>query len=389
MRLYGRMTAGLLGMALVAAACSSDDDTDAAEADEAERPEETAAETAFPAAEWAEDDAAELGFDPAKLEEIAAEAEANKSFCLLVVRHGEIAAEWTWGEQAPVEVFSATKSYASTLVGIAEAEGKLDIDDKVSDYVPEWKGTPSESVTIKNLISNDSGRFWSFESDYQKMVGAADRTAYSIGLDQAADPGTVWVYNNSAIQVLEAVLEEATGQQVTEYAEEKIFEPLGMADTKMTTDESGNANVFFGLQSTCRDMARFGHLFLNEGSWEGDELVPAAWVDEAIGAPSTPLNASYGYLWWLNREGPQPNPVAATDPNAPPAEDGQSVPGAPDDMYWAHGLGDQIIQVDPGSDTVVVRLGPASTDYETFGRKATSRIVTEALTDPEMTNSRG
>jgi CubicO group peptidase (beta-lactamase class C family) len=287
------------------------------------------------------------------------------------------------GDQAPVEVFSATKSYTSTLVGIAEADGKLDVDDEVADYVPEWKGTPSEDVTIKNLISNDSGRYWDFETDYQKMIGAADRTAFSIGLSQAADPGAVWVYNNSAIQVLEAVLEKATGQPVADYAQEKIFEPLGMADTKMTTDNAGNANVFFGLQSTCRDMARFGHLFLNEGSWDGTELVSAGWVDEATGAQSTPLNASYGYLWWLNRKGPQPNPIAATDPNAPQAPDGQSVPSAPEDMYWAHGLGDQIIQVDPGSDTVVVRLGPATEPAGGgFGRGQTSDVVTWALVDP-------
>lgn len=379
------MTAGLLGVALVASSCSSDDDDASSSAGE------DAPETVFPGADWATEDPADLGFDDAELEKVAAAAEADSSFCLLVVRHGRIAGEWYWGDSSATtatETFSATKSYTSTLVGIAQAEGKLDIDDKVSQYVPSWAGTPSEDVTIKNLISNDSGRHWDFDTDYGGLITAADRTAFGIGLAQDADPGTVWVYNNSAIQVLEAVLEEATGQQVADYAEAELFSPLGMADSKMTTDPSGNTNVFFGLQSTCRDMARFGHLFLNGGDWDGTEIVPPAWVDEATGAPSTDLNSGYGYLWWLNRFGPQPNPGSATDPDAsgpdaaPP--EGQAVPDAPDEMYWAHGLGNQIIAVDPTSETVVVRLGPMSDTSEGFGRAETTKVVTEALVDPDL-----
>lgn len=386
-RFTTRLTAAVLGLGLLAASACSSDKSDASDDDA--KDEDEAVETVFPGDEWTTGDPEELGFDPAKLEEIAAAAEADSSFCLLVVRHGKVAGEWYWGESTPTsasEVFSATKSYASTLVGIAQAEGKLDIDDKVSEYVPEWVGTPSEDVTIKNLISNDSGRHWDYRTDYMGLVGAPDRTAFGISLAQDADPGTVWVYNNSAIQVLEAVLEEATGQQVADYADEKIFSPLGMGDSEMTKDGAGNTNVFFGLQSTCRDMARFGLLFLNKGSWDGDEVVPEAWVDEAVGAPSTDLNSGYGYLWWLNRHGAQPNPGSATNPDesgpdaAPPQ--GQAVPDAPEDMYWAHGLGNQLISVDPGSDTVVVRLGPMSDTITGFGRDDIAKVVTEALVDP-------
>lgn len=390
MRCGTRMTGAILGAALLAAsACSSDDDAADDETKSDDTSSEDAAAAVFPGDEWATADPEELGFDPAKLDEIAAAAEADNSFCLLVVRHGKVAGEWYWGDSTATsasEVFSATKSYTSTLVGIAQAEGKLDIDDKVSEYVPEWAGTPSADVTVKDLISNDSGRHWDFRTDYNGLIAAQDRTAFGIGLTQDADPGTVWVYNNSAIQVLEQVLEKATGQQVADYAEEKIFEPLGMDHSDMTTDVAGNTNVFFGLQSTCQDMARFGQLFLNHGDWDGTEVVPPAWVDEAVGAPSTDLNSGYGYLWWLNRLGPQPNPGSATDPDesgpdaAPP--DGQAVPDAPDDMYWAHGLGNQLISVDPGSDTVVVRLGPMSDTTTGFGRAEIAKVVTEALADP-------
>lgn len=388
-----RLTAAVLGMALLAAACSSDgsaSDDDGGDAGD-DTPETTAPEapaTAYPGADWATADPAELGFDPAQLEEIAAAADAEKSFCFLVVRHGEIAGEWYFGDETPTsahEVFSATKSYASTLVGLAQAEGKLDIDDKASAYIPEWEGTPSGDVTVKDLISNDSGRHWDLGTDYGGLIGAPDRTAFGIGLTQDGPPGTIWAYNNSAIQTLDAVIEAAVGQSPADYAEEKIFGPLGMADTEMTLDGAGNTNMFFGMQSTCRDMARFGHLFLNDGNWDGGEVVPAEWVEEATGAPSQDLNAAYGYLWWLNRKGPQPNPVAATDPNSPDAGtvEGQAVPEAPEDMFWAHGLGDQIIAVDPGSDTVVVRLGEGEAGGTAFSRAAMAKVVTEALVDPD------
>lgn len=279
-------------------------------------------------------------------------------------------------------MFSATKSYSSTLVGIAQAEGKLDIDDKASKYIPEWAGTPSADVTVKDLISNDSGRHWDFQTDYPGLIGAADRTDYAIGLKQDAPPRTVWVYNNSAIQTLDAVLEKATGVHPADYAEDKIFDPIGMAHSHMTLDNAGNTNTFFGLQSTCQDMARFGYLFLRKGNWDGEQLVPEAWVDEATGHPSQKLNAGYGYLWWLNRFGPQPSPAAATDPNAGPSPDGQAVPDAPDDMFWAIGLGNQLISVDPGSDTVVVRIGPATANgTSAFGSQAIAKVVTEALVD--------
>ena len=384
-----RWTAAIVGMSLLAAACSSGD----SESSEEEPPTEDVADeeaadpgpdVAYPGTEWDTVDPAEAGFDPAKLEEIAAAAEAEQSFCFLVVRHGKLVGEWYFGEETPTsahEVFSATKSYASTLVGLAQADGLLDIDDKASEYIPEWAGTPSEDVTVRNLISNDSGRHWDFQTDYQGLITAPDRTAFGVGLTQDAAPGTVWAYNNSAIQTLDGVLDAVLDQEPAEYAEDRIFEPIGMADSHMTLDGAGNTNMFFGLQSTCRDMARFGHLFLNEGTWDGDEVVPADWVEQAIGAPSQELNAAYGFLWWLNRTGPQPGPAAATDPNAPPGEDGQAVPGAPEDMYWAHGLGDQIIAVDPGSDTVTVRLGPAAAAADTFGRADMARVVTEALVE--------
>jgi CubicO group peptidase (beta-lactamase class C family) len=153
----------------------------------------------------------------------------------------------------------------------------------------------------------------------------------------------------------------------------------------MTRDPAGNALMFMGLRSTCRDMARYGVLMLDHGRWGSKQVVSSAWVDAATGRSSTALNAAYGYLWWLNRKGVVASPLAAVSIDAaanPTTTRGQMVTGAPDDMYWAIGLGNQIIQVDPGSKTVVVRLGTgeARPTPPTFGTAEASRVVTEAVT---------
>jgi CubicO group peptidase (beta-lactamase class C family) len=344
---------------------------------------------AIPGAEWQTVAPASVGLDPAKLDQIAATAQQGKSNCLLVVRDGKIAGEWYFrgtNKDSVQDVYSATKSYTSTLVGIAQDDGDLEIDDKASTWITQWRNTPSDVVTVRDLLSNDSGRQWSPAIDYVQLLRAADRTAFAVGLNQAAPPGTVWAYNNSAIQTLQRVLQGATGRDPVDFARQRIFDPLGMTHTTMTRDRAGNAQMFEGLRSTCRDMARFGVLMLNRGRWGDRQIVSSAWVDAATGKPSTPLNAGYGYLWWLNHEGVLASPLVATNLDAarnPTTSHGRIVPGAPDDLYWALGLGNQLIQVDPGTRTVVVRLGtgePRPTP-PTFGPAEASKVVTDAVTD--------
>jgi CubicO group peptidase (beta-lactamase class C family) len=341
----------------------------------------------FPEPDWRVADAESLGFDPAVLEAVRQKAEDAGSNCLIVTRNGQIAAEWYWNgtdQHSAQEVFSATKSYTSTLVGIAQAEGKLDIDDPATKYIPEWIGTPSETVTIRNLISNNSGRHWDFETDYRKMaVEAQDKTRFAIELGQDAPPGDVWAYNNSAIQTLDRVIEKATGMPTHEYAQQKLLGPIGMRDSKMRTDAAGNTLTFMGLQSTCRDMARFGYLFLNKGNWNGTQVVPGAWVDEAT-RPSQDLNVGYGYLWWLNRRGRLANPVQpVTAQEGGSTEDGQMAPGMPEEIYWALGLGNQIIAVSPSTGVVTVRLGTVNHPRgSTFTNADAARPAVEGLSAP-------
>jgi CubicO group peptidase (beta-lactamase class C family) len=339
----------------------------------------------YPGTEWEHADATAAGFDPAVLDDLAAEAEAADSNCLVVTRHGKIVADWYWKGTGPgttQEVFSVTKSLTSTLVGLAQADGDLDLDDPAADSIPAWAGTPAAAVTVEDLISNDSGRHWDLNTDYVGLTTAGDRTAFAVGLGQDAAPGQVWAYNNAAIQTLDAVLEATTGQQPADMAAQRVLGPIGMADSRMTRDPSGNTNTYFGLQSSCEDLARFGYLFLRDGMWDGQRIVPADWVDAATGAPSQEVNAAYGYLWWINHLGPLTGPLdPMTLEQAATRPDQRVVPSAPEGMYWAQGLGGQVVQVDPGSDTVVVRLGPG-TAGSSYGMANTARVVTEALVRP-------
>jgi CubicO group peptidase (beta-lactamase class C family) len=390
------LAAGLCSAALACSSGGSGSSGGAAagrgdrEAAAAEAP--AASDAVFPGADWATADAASLGFDQAKLDAIAADAQAGGSNCLLVVRKGKVAGAWYWNgtdAASSQEVFSATKSYASTLVGMAQADGKLRITDKASKYITEWQGTPSEPVTIENILANDSGRQLSPQVDYTQLPYAPDMDALAIGLSQEHDPGTSWGYNNSAIQTLDRILSRALGSDVASYAQSRLLDPIGMTHSHMTMDRSGNTKLFMGLQSTCPDMARFGYLFLRDGDWDGDQIVPADWVSAATGQPSQDLNSAYGFLWWLNRSGTVLSAGQATGQGGTAAsEDRQMVQGAPDDMYFALGLGGQIIAVDPGSETVVVRLAPfrglsgGNGGLPNFGVGDVARVVTEALVDP-------
>jgi CubicO group peptidase (beta-lactamase class C family) len=261
------------------------------------------------------------------------------------------------------EIFSATKSMTSFLVGIAQDQGLLDLDDPAADYIPEWRGTAAEAITVRNLLSNDSGRHYDFRTDYLAMAaGARDKTGFAIDLAQDAEPGTTWAYNNSAIQSLEAVLEAATGEDMADFAQEHLFGPLGMSAT-INHDPAGNTLAFMGAQAGCLDLARFGLLALNEGTWDGEQVVSADYVRQAT-TPSQALNTVYGLLWWLNSDGTR---IAGLDGSgAPIVEDGTYAwPDAPPDTYAAQGLGGQLVVVIPSEGLVITRLGPTGEDAST------------------------
>ncbi len=296
------------------------------------------AELVFPAAEWDTADAAEMGIDEEVLATLVAEAEATGSSCLMVTRNGHMVGEWYWDREPndPQRTFSTTKSFTSGLVGIASDAGVLAVSDPASDYITEWQGTESEAVLVEDLLQNDSGRYHDFTTDYLGMaLQAVDKSQFSIDLEQAHEPGTEWKYNNSAIQTLETVLERALDEpDIATWGTRNMLEPIGMTDSAWLTDDAGNALTFMGIESTCRDMGRYGLLWLADGTWDGEEIISSAYVESAL--EPVPINEGYGYLWWRH------DPAAPLWPSSP-------------DTYAALGLGGQFISVDPDAGLVVTR----------------------------------
>ncbi len=329
----------------------------------------TARDYVYPDPEWAVETPEAHDLDSTLLQGVADFAEARASDCLVITRDGAIVGEWYWngwGETTEQNVFSVTKSFTSALVGIAQDRGELNVREKASEYISEWVGTASEDVTIQNLISNDSGRHWDFWTDYvRNALLASDKTAFAIGLGQQYEPGTVWRYNNSAIQTLERVLHQATGEDVAVYADRHLFEPLGMASS-YGRDPAGNPMTFASLSASCRDLARFGYLYLRGGRWSGGtQIVSDEWVEESI-QPSTPLNSAYGYMWWLNRPGHWAGSLLEEG-------DGKPMPNLPDNVFRASGAFNQIIFVDPGTDIVFTRIGWVTS----LGDMTSSELVEE------------
>jgi CubicO group peptidase (beta-lactamase class C family) len=368
-----------ISVAFLAAACS-DGGSDIAERLAAQQRAENAV---YPSANWAEGNAADLGFDPATLDQIAAEADPQTN-CLLVTRHGEIVYEqyWNgWTEESTENVMSVTQAFTSTLVGIAQDEGHLNVDDPISQYIPELAGTESANVTIRDILSHVTGR----ESTnsigntqlHQQLITAPNPGQFAVGLSQDHEPGTVWSQNLPAIELLNPILTAATGQDPATYAQEKLFEPIGATHTRMTQNGSGVTWMHAFAETSCRDAARFGYLFLRQGNWNGRQVVSQEWVQEATN-PSQELNQGWGYFWWLNRPGSLVSMDNVLTPDYDEPSDLQLVPEAPEEMYWALGFGGRLVQVDPATDTVVVRLG--GSEHE--GSEADAmQLVTSTITD--------
>ncbi|WP_456697432.1 serine hydrolase domain-containing protein [Aeromicrobium sp. P5_D10] len=306
----------------------------------------------FPGAEWSRSRAGDWS-------DLDATLAQDGSTCLAVIKDGVLVHEAYWnggGPDRPQKVYSITKSMTSLLIGMAVDRGALDLDGP-------------ETVTLRSLLSMTSGRHWDEAMDRRMIRAEPDKSAYAVDVAQDRAPGRSWIYDNTAIQALEAVLDDLDeSQDVVALAKRHLLEPLGMQNTTWGRDAAGNALTFSGVESTCQDLARVGHLMLSKGSWKGERLLSADYVRQAT-APSSTLNSAFGLLWWTNAKGRVVEVLRqagfATD-KAP--YEGRIAPNVPGDAYWAFGYGNQYIAVVPSEGVVAVRLGrrPASPDRVTF-----------------------
>ncbi len=313
-------------------------------------------EWVYPEPSWTVASPEDQGMDPDKLGQATDIAAAEDSGCLVVTRRGVIVHEWYapgWDAGTRTDVFSITKSVTGALVGIAQAQDLLHVDDFASEYIEPWATTDAATVTIGNLLQQDSGRHWDFFDDYVGLDAVAgSKSTYAIERPQQHPPGTWWEYNNAGVQTLEPILRAATGQDVAAWANEELFQPIGMS-AEFAHDGEGNTVTYAHLESDCRSLARLGYLYLRRGRWVDQQVLPASWV-EASTTPRTPHNDAYGYLWWLNQPGHWVRPSLPGRNEG----DGLLLPNAPLGAYTARGLRAQLIAVDPETEVVFTRLAP-------------------------------
>lgn len=276
------------------------------------------------------------------------ESKHTKSFMILV--NGRIVMEnyfnghtvtsnWYWA--------SAGKTLTSTLSGIAEQEGLININNKVSNYLGTgWTSTPitkENLITCKNLLSMNSG-----------LNDALGDDVSPSNLQYIADAGTRWAYHNVYVK-MQDVIAQASGQTWSVYFNAKLRDKIGMNGVWLNSGTSDDLSVYW---STTRSMARFGLLNLNKGNWDGTQILNETFFSQATNT-SQNINLAYGYLWWLNGKSSYHLPQSQLQFN------GSLIPNGPNDMFMALGKNDQKIYIIPSKKMVVIRMGEAA-DEQNF-----------------------
>ena len=243
------------------------------------------------------------------VQEADQKVDAMNSFIL--VRHGHVVAEGWWtpySAEQPHSLYSLSKSFTSTAVGLAISEGKLSVSDHVLKFFPdEAPVDPSKnlsSMRVRDLLRMATGQRAEDIASFP-FSSSKDLVKAFLEMPVPDKPGTHFIYNTPATYMLSAIVKKVTGQTVLEYLGPRIFEPLGIANPTWDASAQGIPFGGFGLSIRTEDIARFGQLYLQRGKWNGRQLVPEAWVDEATSLqiangsdPDSDWDQGYCYQFW-------------------------------------------------------------------------------------------
>ncbi len=294
---------------------------------------------------WETTSPAQLGWCEDQIPELLAFLESNNTKAFIVLKNGKIVIENYFGTFTQDSLWywaSAGKTLTSYLVGIAQQNGQLSINDLSSSYLGTgWTSCTAaqeNNITVRNQLTMTSGL----------DDGVADPYCTDPNcLVYSADAGTRWAYHNGPYTLLDGVLEGATGQTLNGLVFSALKQPTGMDGFFI---QSGYNNVYL---STARSMARFGILMQNGGNWNGNQLMTDANYFQEMITPSQNLNHSYGYLWWLNGQS------SYMVPGSQLVLPGMLFPHAPGDVYAALGKNGQFLNVSPSEGLLFIRMGNA------------------------------
>jgi CubicO group peptidase (beta-lactamase class C family) len=272
--------------------------------------------------------------------------EQKKTLAFLVIQNDTMVYEKYFNECNQTSIipsFSIAKSITSTLIGCAIDDGYItSVDQPVTDYIPELKRNGFEKVTIKHLLQMTSSinfkEYFYFSNSTPAYYYGTNLRAKVHKLKLRSEPGKKFEYSSGNTELLGLILEKALKTKtLTQYLEEKIWQPLGMeynASWSLDQKRNGIEKTFCCLNARARDYAKLGRLYLNNGNWNGNQIVSESWIKESVKIDTT--NGSvwfYQYQWWL-----------ASD----------------EGDYYAKGMLGQILYVNPSKKLIIVRLGERS-----------------------------
>lgn len=230
---------------------------------------------------------------------------------MMLLCRGKVVAETWWAPYhagRPHYLWSLSKSFTSTAVGLAVSEGLLSVDDKVISFFPDALPAKIDehlaAMRVRDLLSMSTGH------DTEPPLGGDDDWARAfLSHEVRHEPGTHFLYNTPATFMLSSIVQQLTGQRISRYLTPRLFEPLGIDDPHWEQSPLGFDIGGYGLSLKLEDVARFGLLYLQKGLWNGRQLIPAAWIEAATSAqvsngdPATSddWKQGYGYQFWRSR----------------------------------------------------------------------------------------
>lgn len=207
--------------------------------------------------------------------------------------------------------FSMAKTFLSLIAGCAIKQGKINLNDPVYKYLPEYVQEKDSALQVVHLLNMTSGM--NFDENYGNPFGFMAKAYYGsdiksllLGYELTTEPGTRWEYLGGNNLLLSLLLQKALGQSVSAYGQEHVWKTVGMEhDAQWILDhEDGNEKTFSGLYATARDFAKIGQLYINKGNWNGIQIVDTSYAVASISAVNVKdqhgkVTTNYGYAWWL------------------------------------------------------------------------------------------
>ena len=273
----------------------------------------------WPVTDWRTSTPEAQGIDSVRLVEML-EYTLSKRYDLdsiVLIRHGYMVADVTFSPFTRDErhmLYSCTKSVVSALIGIAIEKGYIEsINQPLLDFFPERRvenlNENKQAITLEHLLTMTTGLECRDSYAYNfsgliEMHDSDDWVQYVLDLPMLNTPGTYFEYCNGASFLLSAIIQETTGLTAHDFAKENLFAPLGITDSYWEANPQGINLGYSDLYLLPQDMAKFGYLYLHEGVWDGEQIVPSAWIEASTQEHiSSTLQDGYGYQWWVDDAG--------------------------------------------------------------------------------------